>query len=172
MYGISLLFIAENTASLNTMCPACATPSILDVVFTASPYTSSFLTITSPVCIATLILIGLFVVLLYLVNSFCSSIPHSTAFVGDLNVIRKASPIFLITFPSYLSNSGSEMLSNMSCSWLNSSLLSCAVVFVYPAMSVNITVRTSESICLCIIRRECTNPIYKVNSFYGNFTTF
>ena len=36
-YGISFLFIAEKTASLNTMCPDCAIPSMRDVVFTASP---------------------------------------------------------------------------------------------------------------------------------------
>ena len=99
---------------------------------------------TSPVCMATRMCIGFLDSLLYFSNAFSSSMPHNTAFVGLLNVIRNASPIFLITLPAYFSTNGSEMLSNTSCRCVNSSLLNCVVVFVYPAMSTNITVRISE----------------------------
>lgn len=164
------MFIAWKTASLNTTCPDCATPSIRDVVFTASPKTSSFLIMTSPVCMATRILIGLRACLLNWSKAFCNSIPHKTAFVGDLNVIRKASPIFLMTLPPYFENRGREILSKVSCSLVNSSLLNCAVVFVYPTMSVNMTVRISLDSCTRgFINWYEKGGFIKSRNFYGFF---
>ena len=61
---------------------------------------------------ATLILSGCFFFcsLLYLTKLFCNSIPHNKALVGDLNVIKKASPIFFTTLPEYVLNIGIDTI--------------------------------------------------------------
>lgn len=98
--------------------------------------------------------------------------PQITEFVGDLNVTKNASPIFLMTFPPCTLNIGSAMLSNRSCKSENSSRVSLAVVLVYPTMSMNITVRTSDGIIGVLIFVCSYWSLYKVFRSCGCFSCF
>ena len=142
--GTSALFIARYTASVNQTSPASVIPSSRAAMFTASPKTSLSRSATSPALNATRIVIRSEGprVAFQAARTLCISRPQSTAFVGDVNVTRRASPMVFTSRPPYCAVTGSRRSSWTARSSSRLSREVDEVRSVKPWMSVNMTVRT------------------------------